>query len=224
MLTTTRAQERAARLHVQGRQQLPDDALQLVFDCLPLGEQLFTVSALSRAWRRQAQPKQRELQERRRQLEEGSGFGSAYAVPLWLGEKAWPALTQVQRKCWFVRAARHGDVSALRWIWQQQRKQPFRVVGDPQFSAMCMAAAAGGQLEALQLLRALRPPYGLRSVVCTAAAQGGHLAVLQWLRAQDPPCPWNADVCSEAAGGGHFAVLQWLRAQDPPCPWDEDAC
>ncbi|GBF92779.1 hypothetical protein Rsub_05398 [Raphidocelis subcapitata] len=81
----------------------------------------------------------------------------------------------------------------------------------------CDAAAAGGQLEALQCALALGCPWDERT--CSRAAGGGHLAVLQWARAQDPPCLWDEETCSEAAGGGHLAVLQWVRAQEPPCPW-----
>ena len=230
MSATTHAQEHAARLQGQQQQQLPSDAVQLVFERLPLGEQVFTVSALSRAWRQRAQPKQRELREQSRQLEGWYPgqfrYSRAHPVPLWLGQKAWPALTKEQRVRWFFRAARHGDVRALRWMWLQQRKQPPCVLLDPRKGAWaCAAAAAGGHLEALQLLRALRPPGDFSSDVCAAAAQGGHLTVLQWLRAQDPPCPWNAkEVCVFAARSGHLAVLQWLRAQEPPCPWDQSVC
>ena len=228
---TPRSPESLSRLHAQG-QRLPDDALQLVFDRLPLGEQVFTVSAVSRAWRRRAQPKQQQLKERRRQLEE-EGYElyahysdySAYAVPLWLGQKAWPALTAEQSGHLVCRAARHGDVSALRWMLKQPRKQRQKfVLGlDPQSAniSACDAAAAGGQLEALQLLL---PLCGLSSGVCAAAAASGHLTVLQWLRAQDPPCPWGGHVCESAARSGQVAALQWLRAQDPPCPWSVGAC
>ena len=228
---TTRAQERAARL--QGlQQQLPGDAVQLVFERLPLEEQVFTVSALSGAWRRWTQPKQIELRERRRQLEtlrpqRYYGFLCAYAVPLWLGQKMWPALTEDQHMRLFCRAARHGDVRALRWMWRQQREQAliWRTEWfDQQRSLAYMVAAAGGHLKALQLLQALRPPCSLRSCVCAAAAEGGHLTVLQWLRVQQPPCPWDVKACWHAAGSGQLEVLQWLRAQQPPCPWDARVC
>ena len=240
MAATMRAEQRAAR--VQGRQQLPDFALQLVFARLPLEDQVFTVSELGRVWRRWAQPKQLELQGQRQHLEEGSGdyytsWVSAYAVPLWLVQEAWPALEREQHWRLFLRAARHGDVSALQWMWAQRRtrQQPFH---DPYRSSSAqqrvhasLAAAAVGHLQVLQYLQALQPPCGWSSdvdraaAVCKAAAGCGHLAVLQWLRAQNPPCPWQeTDMCAAAAKFGHLEVLQWLRAAGPPCLWDVRTC
>ena len=228
MPAATHAQERAARVHVQGRQQrhLPDNAVQLVFERLPLGDQVFTVSVLSRAWWRWSQPQQQELQERRQQVQLEEDID--YTVPLWLGQKAWPALTELQCARLFRRAARHGDISALHWMWEQQREQPFSALGDLDWECFmaCREAAlpSGGHLEALRLLCALQPPCDLSSQVCAAAAQGGHLIALQWMRAQDPPCRWDESECAGAAGCGQLAVLQWLRARDPPCPWNERAC
>ena len=228
-------EERAAPPQGQQQQQpLPDDALQAVFERLPLGEQAFTVSALSREWRRRARPRQLELQEWRQRLERDPqgyrrfSYCSAYTVPLWLGQRAWPALTVDQRTRLICRAARHGDASALRWMWAPWQRHaypwpPWVVYSDPRRSAAC-EAAVGGHVEVLQLLRQLRPQCELTSNVCSAAAEGGHLPALRWLRVQGPPCPWNADVCGAAAGAGHLAVLQWLRAQQPPCPWYKERC
>ena len=240
MAATMRAEQRAAR--VQGRQQLPDFALQLVFARLPLEDQVFTVSELGRVWRRWAQPKQLELQGQRQHLEEGSGdyytsWVSAYAVPLWLVQEAWPALEREQHWRLFLRAARHGDVSALQWMWAQRRTRqqpfhdPYRSSSAQQRVHACLAAAAGGHLQVLQYLQALQPPCGWSSdvdraaAVCKAAAGCGHLAVLQWLRAQNPPCPWQeTDMCAAAAKFGHLEVLQWLRAQQQPCSWGKQVC
>ena len=229
MSVATRGQECAPR---------PDYAMQLVFERLPQEEQVFTVSALSRDWRRRAQPEQLRLQERRRQLESQRQQYwhaqqyrySAHAVPLWLVQKAWPELTRAKRVDLFCRAARHGDVGALRWMWEQDRqlrwlweqdKRPLIVLDDPQRSRAYTAAAAGGHLTTLQLLWAMRHKCGLHTDVYAAAAEGGHLTVLQWLRAcnRHTPCPWGKRVCAAATGTGQLAVLQWLRAQQPPCPW-----
>ena len=86
MSVATRGQECAPR---------PDYAMQLVFERLPLEEQVFTVSALGRArWCWGEQPLH-QLLERCRQLE-GSPWRdypryslrrSAHAVPLWLGQQ-----------------------------------------------------------------------------------------------------------------------------------------
>lgn len=50
-------------------------------------------------------------------------------------------------------------------------------------------AAMGGCVHASQYLRALDPPAAWGSLTCLAAAAGGQLDMLQWLRAQAPPCP-----------------------------------
>ena len=236
MAAAPHAHECAARLQVQGpRQQqlLPDDALQLVFDRLPLEEQVFAVGAVCRAWRQRAQPRQLELHERRPQplqhWEKPSRIWSphhdyygACAVPLWLAQKAWPALTGAKRGHLFCRAARHGDVGALRWMWEQQPTQTLSVFYDPvrpvpvldhddqACLAAATAAAKGGHLEALQLLRALRPACRWSERVCAAAAGSGQLAALQWMRAQDPPCPWDREHCLRIAA---YAAREWIEQQ-----------
>ena len=162
---TTRAEDCAARLQRQHQQpQLLDDALQLVFERLPLEEQVFTVGALIRAWRRRAQPQQLQLQERRRRLELAGSMAyrrqppycrlsSVYTVPLWLCQTVWLALTVVQRGNLLCRAARRGDgnllcrparlddVNTLRLMGEQHRKQPISVLGDPQRTIVGAAPA-----------------------------------------------------------------------------------
>jgi hypothetical protein len=133
------------------------------------------------------------------------------SIPLWALQEAWPQLDGLQRKRAAIRAAFHGDLAVLRWAMP-------RLANTYGMKAVCEAAAAGGQLDALQCALELGCPWNLST--CTAAARAGHLAVLQWARAQQPPCPWSERTCIAAAGGGHLAVLQWLRAQQPPCPWD----
>ena len=82
----------------------------------------------------------------------------------------------------------------------------------------CAGAAQSGHLEVLQWVRANGCPWKERT--CTYAALGGHLEVLQWARANG--CPCNKETCSNAAFGGHLEVLQWARANG--CPWDEETC
>ena len=83
---------------------------------------------------------------------------------------------------------------------------------------LCQAAASGGHLEELKVLRADGCPWD--KWTCAWALKGGHLVVLQWLRSNG--CPWDEQTCSRAALGGHLEVLQWARANG--CPWDEGTC
>ena len=84
--------------------------------------------------------------------------------------------------------------------------------------SLCQAAARGGNLEELKVLRADGWPWGV--MTCAYATLGGHLEVLQWARANG--CPWDGWTCASAAMGGHLELLQWLRANG--CPWDENTC
>ena len=83
---------------------------------------------------------------------------------------------------------------------------------------LCMAAARGGHLEELKVLRASGWPWDTRT--CASAAARGHLEVLQWLRVNG--CPWDRNTCAAAAYSGHLNVLQWARANG--APWDEETC
>jgi hypothetical protein len=132
-------------------------------------------------------------------------------------------------------ASRVEPLAALlqqRWpVWRRRPQLPLWCVAEawPQLSAAQRAeagvrAAACGDVERLQWLRAQDPPCPWEEETCSEAARGGHLDVLRWLRAQDPPCPWEERTCHAASQDGHLDVLRWLRAQDPPCPWDEDTC
>jgi hypothetical protein len=83
---------------------------------------------------------------------------------------------------------------------------------------LCGAAAKGGQIEKLKLLRAGGCPWNENT--CANAAAGGHLEVLQW--AHENECEWNNWTCSNAAKGRHLEVLQWARANS--CEWNSDTC
>ena len=83
---------------------------------------------------------------------------------------------------------------------------------------LCQAAARGGHLEELKVLRANGCPWN--SLTFWHAAMGGHLEVIQW--ACTNGCPWDERTCWAAARGGHLEVLQWLRANG--CEWDKDTC
>ena len=222
MPPTTRAAARA-RTAAAGAA-LPHDLLAQVCSFLPPGDVLLTVLRVSKALAAAVAPRAADLRAEAQASAVGAwwNMSSAYktfSIPLWALQEAWPELGIQQRARATARAAFHGDLATLRWALPQLDD------GD-----LCCAAAAGGQLEALQYMRALGCawsrfiPWGFDRDACQAAAQGGHLAVLQWVRAQEPPCPWDKRTCSEAAYGGHLAVLQWARAQEPPCPWDEGVC
>ncbi|GBF90358.1 hypothetical protein Rsub_02464 [Raphidocelis subcapitata] len=197
---------------------LPHDVLARIFSFLPPGDTVLMVPRLSKALAAEAAPRVVKLRTESTALRDKarSEVYASFPVPLWALQEAWPRLTQEQQTNAAARAAFHGDLATLRWAL---RALPQR---DDAGALYCEAAAAGGQLEALQCARALGCEW--RKTTCEAAAAGGHLAVLQWTRAQEPPCPWDKWTCSAAARHGHLAVLQWLRAQQPPCPWDEWTC
>ncbi|GBF93557.1 hypothetical protein Rsub_06277 [Raphidocelis subcapitata] len=231
---------------------LPPDLLARICSFLPPGDAITTVPRLNKGWAAAAAPRVAELRKVARALREEAlrSFWlsrrehQSFSVPLWALQEAWPQLTEQQRKLAAARAAFHGDLAALRWALLLLHR-------DNDGTRYCAAAAAGGQLEALQFARLLgyewsvstcveaahsghltvlqwaraqQPPCPWNEWTCSAAAAAGHLGVLQWLRTQRPPCPWDWETCSAAAGGGHLAVLQWARAQQPPCPWDKRTC
>jgi hypothetical protein len=195
---------------------LPTDVLREICAFLPPGDVLLTLPRVSKALAAAAAPLAEGLRAEveARQAWILQKLPAAFPVPLWALQEAWPQLRQEERKHAALRAAFHGNVAALRW--SMRRLDPHALCH------ICDAAAAGGQLEALEYARAVGCPWSYYT--CTAAARAGHLAVLQWARAQQPPCPWSVWTCKAAAEGGQLAVLQWLRAQQPPCPWDVRTC
>ena len=54
---------------------------------------------------------------------------------------------------------------------------------------LCGAAARGGQLEKLKVLREVGIPWDKNT--CAGAASGGHLEVLNWAKANGCPVGWN---------------------------------
>ncbi len=81
-----------------------------------------------------------------------------------------------------------------------------------------MYAASNGHLEVLQWARTNGCPWSLWT--CVFAAGEGHLEVLKWAHANG--CPWDDWTCRNAAQGGHLEILQWARANG--CPWDKFTC
>jgi hypothetical protein len=105
-----------------------------------------------------------------------------------------------------------GCLSALRRLQRRGR------LSTEERKYFCEAAARGGHLEELKVLRANGCPWDEQT--CSHAAAGGNLEVLQWARANG--CPWSVWTCGFAAMNGHLEVLQWARANG--CPWDEETC
>ena len=203
---------------------LPPELLARICAFLPPGDAALTAPRVSKAMAAAAAPRVAGLRaevtamavQEAFEMQLGSfGFRvDPFSIPLWALHEAWPRLGQRRRARAAAHAAFHGDLATLRWALP-------RLLVERCGHAICPAAAAGGQLAALQCARALGWPW---DCACSAAARRGHLAVLQWARAQQPPCPWDEETCALAAAGGHLAVLQWARAQQPPCPWDEGTC
>ena len=74
---------------------------------------------------------------------------------------------------------------------------------------LCQAAASGGHLEELKVLRENSCPWNVLTCLM-AAATGGHLELVQWLRANG--CPWHDEALYSAALKGHETVVRALIA------------
>jgi hypothetical protein len=145
-------------------------------------------------------------------------------------------------------AARLGQLLALRLFVEigRLRNPDNLIIGD---CYACQAAARGGHLDALVLLRAhtdwdhdsetparvfesaaeggslrvmeycLEQGFPMSASTCAAAAKGGHRDAIVWLRQRG--CQWDVKTCRYAAYGGHLNLLRLLRHEQDRCPWDE---
>lgn len=150
---------------------------------------------------------------------------------------------------------------AWREAWPQNRPKVTRAItsytsvsqlqcsfdcGLKRTKAVCNAAAAAGNLEALRCARGksplLQPTQHGKSDEATAVRvtrRGScilHVAQLGWrklglavamttrksCRRQQDLCPWDLTTTAEAAAGGHLIAVQWLRENG--CPWDWQTC
>jgi hypothetical protein len=211
-----RTRRQAAAEASEARTSLLSTIAELVFLCLPLSVQAITLPALSKFWQQWA----REQQAKERALRQAESFHvvddwvSIFFVPLWAAQQLQQRLSDEQKRRFQLRAIALGGVGAVDavdWLGTE----PGDRAGQRR---LCVSAARGGKLEALQWLRERGCKWGAST--CTAAAEGGHSAVLQWARANG--CEWNAFTCSAAAGYGHLAVLQWARTNG--CDWDAHTC
>ena len=122
----------------------------------------------------------------------------------------------------FDAVAATGHVPAMQWLLDQATT--------PSWSPnTCAAAAYGGHLPMLKLLRSQGCPWDAKA--CRYACKASNLTVLAWLRQQRPPCPWTSACyveCSKAARlrdpGAPERMVDWMRTQKPPCPWTPECC
>jgi hypothetical protein len=185
---------------------LPPDVLAHVCSLLPPGDAVVVVPRLSKALAAAVAPRVADVRVNLEDALYDDRFHASnplwftcsldlFTIPLWALQEAWPQLPERNRVRAASRAAFHGEVAALRWALP-------RLADLGAAKAVCEAAAATGQLEALQCARELGCPWDERT--CRLAARGGHLAVLQWARAQEPPCPWDGNTAGEAALSGSW--------------------
>jgi hypothetical protein len=95
-------------------------------------------------------------------------------------------------------AASHRQVDMMRWLVESGH-----LVANEDLLA---AAARGGSLEMVKLLRERHCPWD--SYACAAAAAGGHLDLLKWLRGEG--VEWDSLTSYQAVAYGHLAVLKWV--------------
>ena len=101
------------------------DLLAACFERLPAGEQAWTVSCLSHAWKEWAVPRRSALREELadKDMYWRMGQGSEEcAVPMWYVREAWPHLQQSQRRVHLatLSAARAGALEVLQWARPQE--------------------------------------------------------------------------------------------------------
>ncbi|KAG5181336.1 hypothetical protein JKP88DRAFT_321779 [Tribonema minus] len=138
-----------------------------------------------------------------------------------------------------ITAARSGQVQILQWLHENAAfcgqisvldwlvaRHDWRDGG----AAACAAAAAAGELPALERLRAHgtmewlvdagAPVHVLRAY--RHATRRGQFASLEWLEdVFDGETPWDESIFAYAAESGNLALLDSLHADG--CPWDERA-
>jgi hypothetical protein len=108
---------------------------------------------------------------------------------------------------------RSGSISMLNWLKETD-------LCNCKGSECTTAAAAAGQLAALQYLINNNCEWDEDYIACYAASSGS-IDVMTWLR-QQPDIVIDAEAMSFAAGAGHIAMCQYLRSSG--CNWDTSAC
>uniref|UniRef100_A0A0G4HNW3 Uncharacterized protein n=1 Tax=Chromera velia CCMP2878 TaxID=1169474 RepID=A0A0G4HNW3_9ALVE len=93
-------------------------------------------------------------------------------------------------------------------------------------------AAETGQLQCLRWLRSHTPPFSVNAETCEAAARGGSVEALALLRDVEGekgvwmPCPWDVSLVRRAAiRGGHMGVVSFLEEKTGRLvTWGVEAC
>ena len=180
---------------------LPDELRARIFALLPPGDEILTVPRICKALAAATAPRVARLRQglvlkmmtaRHRNVEAYIGLSlnpvgmlpsfdtELFSIPLWALQEAWPRLQPYRRLFVVSRAAFHGHLAVLQWALPQLAN-----TGDRAYA--CMAAAAGGQLEALQWVHALG--CSLPWQTCDVAAKGGHLACCSGCVPRSRPAP-----------------------------------
>ena len=88
--------------------------------------------------------------------------------------------------------------------------------------AFISAAAAEGNIEILQFLRAINPPCGFSCHAAVQAIENGHFHALQWLMRQEPPCPVDIMALDAACFNGRSDMVEWLIVCGFITDWNEN--
>nr|QBK90488.1 MAG: F-box domain and ankyrin repeat protein [Pithovirus LCPAC103] len=113
-----------------------------------------------------------------------------------------------------VHAALHGHLVIVKWLHSEDRI--FKIHSDeiPLESNICRIAAEGDHFEVLKWLH--QWGYPLTEACCTNAAAHGNLDMLQWLRANGCDWNLTRCIIV-AAERGRLGILKWIcEAQDKP--------
>ncbi|KAG2453513.1 hypothetical protein HYH02_001733 [Chlamydomonas schloesseri] len=125
----------------------------------------------------------------------------------WAAPDSARCLTSAQRRQLLALTAAAGEVANLRLLLDLQWAGALT-------PGLFCAAAAGGQLEACQLLRARDCPWG--SWTTAAAAGADRREVVEWLVANDVPQGWDWRSAQSAARAGHVGLVRWLLPRVGP--------
>lgn len=142
-----------------------------------------------------------------------AALGGQLLILQWLRSLCPPCPWNSKTAC---NAAKICHLDMLRYIYDHSTSHE-----DVWTADVCTAAARGGHLNVLQLLRKFSVPCPWDESVTNAAAEQGWLHILEWATSVTPPCQLHEEICWNAARNGHLGVLQWLRMQQPPCPWGD---
>eukprot|EP00611_Tribonema_gayanum_P022738 TRINITY_DN462_c1_g2_i3.p1 TRINITY_DN462_c1_g2~~TRINITY_DN462_c1_g2_i3.p1 ORF type:complete len:350 (-),score=29.94 TRINITY_DN462_c1_g2_i3:113-1162(-) len=178
-----------------------------IFEFVPHGRYL-QISSVSTGWRALYAS---SMQQRGRAHSHKKTNGQAMlaSVPL----VQWAVANGCRMTLWLLwQATIHGTFEVVQYV----HANGAQINGDVYYSWIaCNAAAARGDLELLQWMRAHGFHYSALTIA--TAAGSGHLEVLEWAR-RDTGCAWDEQTCKRAAAGGHLDILQYARGHG--CPWD----